>query len=250
MIMAEPDNRIWDQFITERDRHLFVTAGFGRGAGWGVRPALVVIDVTYAFTGEGEPVEESIKRYPLSCGSEAWTAIEYNRQVLDAAHLARIPVFYTLTELRPDLADVGGWSAKNLNAGHRSMLEGHKGAHIVDELAPTEGEIIISKKKPSAFFGTPLLSYLIDRAVDTVIVTGCTTSGCVRASVLDAFSYNYKIIVPEECCFDRGQASHAINLFDMQQKYADVVPTVDVIAHLRSLPTRLEEAPEFNPQKL
>ena len=162
--------------------------------------------------------------------------------MLDAARQARIPVFYTLTELRPDLADVGGWSAKNLNVAHRSMLEGHKGARIVDELAPAEGEIVISKKKPSAFFGTPLLSYFIDRAVDTVIVTGCTTSGCIRASVLDAFSYNYKIIVPEECCFDRGQASHAINLFDIQQKYADVVPTAEVITHLRSLPSPAVQA--------
>jgi nicotinamidase-related amidase len=172
MIMAEPDDRIWNQFITERDRGLFVSAGFGRGAGWGVRPALVVIDVTYAFTGEGEPVEESIKRYPLSCGTEAWAAIEYNRQVLDAARQARIPVFYTLTELRPDLADVGGWSAKNLNVAHRSMLEGHKVRVSLMSSRRPRVKSSSSKKKPSAFFGTPLLSYLIDRAVDKVIITG------------------------------------------------------------------------------
>ncbi|MGH7905375.1 MAG: isochorismatase family protein [Candidatus Binataceae bacterium] len=228
------NERIWDRFITERDKRIFVTAGFGQKAGWGKNPALIIIDVTYAFAGEGEPIEESLKRYPLSCGAESWTAIKYNQQLLKAARQAGIPVFYTLTEYRSDSGDVGGWAAKDSNAAHSSMLEGDKGGQIVEELRPAAGEIVISKKKPSAFFGTPIVSYLIDRRIDTVIITGCTTSGCVRSSVIDAFSYNYRIIVPEECAFDRGQASHAINLFDVHQKYADVISTGEVIEHLAS----------------
>lgn len=224
--------RIWDAFITERDRKIFTAAGMGQKAGFGENVALIIIDVTYAFTGEGDAIEESVKQYPMSCGKEAWVGVKHNQRLLEASRRAGIPIFYTLTEYRTDKADVGGWAGKQSKAAHPSMIEGHKGGMIVKELEPAAGEIVISKKKPSAFFGTPTVAYLIEKKIDTVIITGCTTSGCVRSSVVDAFSLNYKIIVPEECSFDRGQASHAINLFDMHQKYADVIPTDEVIAHL------------------
>lgn len=223
---------VWDRFLTDRDRQVFTASGFGQRAGWGEKPALIIIDVTYAFTGEGEAIEESLRKYPLSCGAESWPAIRQTQRLLTAARKAGLPVFYTLTEYRSDKADAGGWTGKHLNATHSSMLEGSKGGQIVEELRPAAGEVVISKKKPSAFFGTPIVSYLIDRNIDTVIITGCTTSGCVRASVVDAFSYNYRIVVPEDCVFDRGQASHAINLFDMHQKYADVIPADEAISHL------------------
>src|SRR5699024_7369347 len=113
--------------------------------------------------------------------------------------------------------------------GHPTLVEDGKGTEIVESLKPVPGEIVISKKKPSAFFGTPLASYLIDENIDTLIVTGTTTSGCVRATAVDAFSYNLDVVVPEECAFDRGITTHALNLFDMQQKYADVVSTEEVI---------------------
>ena len=227
--------RVWDPFITERDRKIFAAAGMGQRAGFGGNTALIIIDVTYAFTGEGDDIEESVKQYPMSCGKEAWVGVKYNQRLLEAARRAKIPVFYTLTEYRTDKADVGGWAGKQSKADHPSMIEGHKGAAIVKELEPAPGEIVISKKKPSAFFGTPTVAYLIEKKIDTVIITGCTTSGCVRSSVVDAFSLNYKIVVPEECSFDRGQASHAINLFDMHQKYADVIPTDEVISHLEKI---------------
>jgi maleamate amidohydrolase len=236
--MAIESERLWDRFITERDKKIFPKAGFGGKAGWGGNPALIIIDVTYAFTGEGEPIEDSLKNYPLSCGAESWIAVRHIQELLEVARSGSVPVFYTLTEHRADRADAGGWSAKDPNVRHPSMTEGSKGSQIVEELRPTSDEIVIAKKKPSAFFGTPLVSYLIDRAIDTVIITGCTTSGCIRSSVVDAFSYNYKVIVPEECSFDRGQASHAINLFDMQQKYADVIPTAAAIEKLRGFVRR------------
>jgi nicotinamidase-related amidase len=236
--------RVWDHFITERDQKIFAAAGMGQKSGFGTKVALIIIDVTYAFTGEGDAIEESVKQYPMSCGREAWAGVKHNQQLLEAARRARIPVFYTLTEYRTDKADVGGWAGKQSQADHPSMIEGHKGALIVKELEPAAGEIVISKKKPSAFFGTPAVAYLIERKIDTVIITGCTTSGCVRSSVVDAFSLNYKVIVPEECTFDRGQASHAINLFDMHQKYADVIPTDEVIAHLEKQTAARQAAPQ------
>ena len=98
------------------------------------------------------------------------------------------------------------------------------------------GDVVVSKRYASAFFGTPLATYLNDLDRDTIIVTGATTSGCVRASVSDAFSYGYKVVVVEDAVFDRGEASHAINLFDMDQKYADVLPSEKVTQYLETLP--------------
>src|SRR5690606_40352154 len=107
-----------------------------------------------------------------------------------------------------------------------------KGYAFVEEIAPVKGDVLLPKKHPSAFFGTPLVSHLIDLGADTLFVTGCTTSGCVRSSVSDAFAYNFKVVVPEECVYDRSPTSHAVNLWDMNAKYADVMPVADAIALL------------------
>jgi nicotinamidase-related amidase len=109
------------------------------------------------------------------------------------------------------------------------------GYEFVAEIAPRPGDVLLPKKHPSAFFGTPLASYLIERNVDTLVVTGCTTSGCVRGTVVDGFAYNYKVVVPQECVYDRSPVSHAVNLFDMASKYADVRPTAEVLGLLETL---------------
>ncbi|WHY77109.1 isochorismatase family protein [Neobacillus sp. WH10] len=232
-------SRIWDQYLDERDKKVYQEAGLGKKMGVGHKPALVIVDVQYGFTGDSpEDIEESIRKYPTSCGDSSWDAIGHIKLLLDAAREAEIPVFFTIIE--------GSKSASNERVAikgsifdHPALLEGEKGSQVVEELKPQYGEIVISKKKPSAFFGTPLVSYLTAQQVDTVIVTGCTTSGCVRATVIDAFSNNYRVVVPEECSFDRGITSHAINLFDMQQKYADVVPVEEVMKELERLKARL-----------
>jgi maleamate amidohydrolase len=216
----------WEKYLTERDRRVYRDAGFGTEQAFGNRPALVIVDITYAFTGDApEPIEESIARYPTSCGEAAWESVDHNRRLLDGARRAGIPVFYTRPGYRQDGADLGSWAWKFGEAAHDTMIEGSKGTRIVDEIAPLDSEIVIVKKKPSAFFATPLMLYLTERQVDTVIITGCTTSGCVRASVVDAFSNNLRTVVPVECVFDRGEVTHALNLFDMHQKYAEVVST-------------------------
>jgi nicotinamidase-related amidase len=110
------------------------------------------------------------------------------------------------------------------------------GYQFVPEIAPRERDVLLPKKHPSAFFGTPLASYLIDLQVDSLVVTGCTTSGCVRGSVVDAFAYNFKCTVPIECVYDRSATSHAVNLFDMASKYAEVIPVSQVMQHIASLP--------------
>ena len=106
------------------------------------------------------------------------------------------------------------------------------GYEFVEEVAPREGDILVPKRHPSAFFGTALVSYLVDLRVDTLFVTGCTTSGCIRATVVDAFAYNFRVVVPHDAVYDRSPTVHAVNLFDMAQKYADVVSTADALNRL------------------
>jgi nicotinamidase-related amidase len=103
-----------------------------------------------------------------------------------------------------------------------------RGYEFVHEVAPHPGDILLPKYHPSAFFGTPLASHLVNQGVDSLVVTGCTTSGCVRGTVVDAFSLNYRVVVPEECVYDRSSVSHAVNLFDIASKYADVVTSAEI----------------------
>jgi len=116
------------------------------------------------------------------------------------------------------------------------MTVAAKGYEFPTQIAPRENDILLPKRHPSAFFGTPLASYLIDSGADTLIVTGCSTSGCVRGSVVDAFAYNWRVTVPQDAVYDRSKVSHAVNLFDMSEKYADVMTTEETLRKLRGLP--------------
>jgi len=127
--------------------------------------------------------------------------------------------------------DQGAFSAK-IPGIMRIPSEGYD---FVREVAPEPGELLLPKTQASAFFGTPLATYLIGAGVDSLVVTGCTTSGCVRASVVDACALNFKSIVPSDAVYDRSPTSHAVNLFDIASKYADVMPTQVAIERLRAL---------------
>jgi nicotinamidase-related amidase len=236
---------IWSQFLTPRDRAVFATAGFGARMGFGKRPALVVIDVNYDFCGDRpEPILESIKRWPLSCGEEAWSGVSAIRRLIDAAHGKRIPVIYTTGVRRPDRWDSGSWSWKNGRQDEPRRASNLNGNAIVQEIAPGPSDIVITKQKPSGFFATPLQSYLTLLGCDSLVVTGTTTSGCVRATVIDAFSNNYRVAVVEQGCFDRSQASHALSLCDMHAKYADIVDVDETHAFLKSLAADLFDLPK------
>jgi len=235
---------VWDQFLTERDKQVFTGAGYGKPAGFGQRPVVLVVDVNYAFVGDRpEPILDSVKRWRNSCGEEGWQAMEHIRTLLDAARLRGVPVFYsTGMDPRPDGWDSGRWADKNARRSEDVSANAALGNTIPPQIAPQPEDIVIRKSKPSVFFGTLLAAYLVDLQADSIIACGTTTGGCVRATILDGFSYNYRMSVVEECTFDRGQASHAINLFDMHQKYADVVPLAETLEFLRSLPEGLFDA--------
>ena len=233
--------RVWDDFVTDMDKQVFQAAGYGKQMGRGTRPALFIIDVHYNFVGdEPEPILESVKKYRTSCGDIGWQAVGFVKELLDEMRAKDFPVVYTVSERRKDYFDSGVQRLKSYRHMEPTSVAGHKGTQVVEEVAPVEKDILISKRKPSAFFGTPLMSFMNDLDVDTIILTGTTTSGCIRATALDAFSYNFKTVIPEECCFDRFLSSHAINLFDLNTKYADVVPQAEVLKYLKGLPPRKE----------
>ena len=243
--MSEP---VWNKFLTERDKSVFGTSGYGARGGFGKRPALLIIDVNYAFCDERPmPILELIKRWRNSCGEDAWVAMPYLKSLIEKAHDKGIPVIYTTGVRREDNWDGGSWTWKNNRSEEDTVsrpatnLDGNE---IVAEIAPGPKDIVILKQKPSGFFGTNMASYLTLLGCDSVIVTGTTTSGCVRATVLDAFSLNYRIALAEEGCFDRSQASHAINLCDMNAKYADVVKTSEVLEFFDALPSDMFDLPK------
>jgi nicotinamidase-related amidase len=229
--------RIWDKFLTERDREVFAASGYGARGGFGKRPALIIIDVNWAFCSEKpEPILEAIKRWRNSCGEDAWEAMPYLQALINKAREREIPVIYTTGVRRDDNWDAGSWSWKNNRSKEDTLPASNlDGNEIVADIAPGPRDIVVYKQKPSGFFGTNLASYLTLLGCDSVIMTGTTTSGCVRASVLDAFSLNYRVAVAEEACFDRSQASHAINLCDMNAKYADVVKTEEILAFFETV---------------
>jgi maleamate amidohydrolase len=223
----------WKDLVPREDLAVFEAAGYGARSELGHHPALLVIDVTWGFVGrEPLPILESIKRYPNSCGERAWKALGPTKEVVDKAREKKVPIFYTagISEQRAEYASA--WGAKH----PRSLQQPADAYEIVDDLSPEPHDVIVRKAKPSVFFGTPLIASLVQRSADTVIVTGCTTSGCVRASVVDAFSYGLSVIVVEDAVFDRGEFSHAAALFDMEQKYANVQSSDVVLKYLETLP--------------
>jgi nicotinamidase-related amidase len=245
--MSEP---IWNKFLTERDKEVFAASGYGVRGGFGKRPALLVIDVNWAFCGDKpEPILESIKRWRNSCGAESWVAVEHIKSLIDKAHDKGLPVIYTTGIRRADNWDSGSWSWKNSRSSEKAKVPATNkdGNEIVDAIAPAPQDIVIYKQKPSGFFGTNMASYLTLLGCDSVVITGTTTSGCVRATVLDAFSLNYRVALAEEGCFDRSEASHAINLCDMNAKYADVVKSAEILEFFDSLPDNLFDLPKGAP---
>lgn len=223
--------RPWDHLISQDEKKAYRAAGFGRPTGIGQRPALLIIDVQYRTTGtERRPFWESIKEFPTACGEPAWDAIGNIAKLLALFRERGWPVLY------PYVSPKQGFDAGRLSDKVPAIMGvAAKGYEFVAEVAPAETDILVPKKHPSAFFGTPLASYLINTGADTLVVTGCSTSGCVRGTVVDGFAYNYRVLVPQDAVFDRSAVSHAVNLFDMSEKYADVMPAQDALTVLRAI---------------
>lgn len=200
----------------------YAERGIGARTGWGAAPALLIIDMAKAFNDPAYGV-----------GADQTPAVQATATVLEAARAASVPVFFFTTAFLPDGSD-GGMFIRKVPA-LRELLVGSEGAEIDERLAPRDGEPVILKKYSSAFFGTPLASTLRAAGIDTIILTGCSTSGCIRAAALDGVSNGFRVIVPREAVSDRAPGPHEANLFDIDAKYGDVEPMSDVVAHLNAL---------------
>lgn len=223
--------RPWDTIISEDEKKAYRAAGFGRPTGLGKRPALLIIDVQYRTVGTRPmPFWEAIKEFPTSCGEVAWDAVHQIAKLVKLFRANGWPILYPYVSPKQSF-DAGRLSDKV----PAIMNVAARGYEFVTEIAPEEKDLLLPKKHPSAFFGTPLASYLINLGADTLVVTGCSTSGCVRGTVVDGFAYNFRVLVPHDAVFDRSKTSHAVNLFDMAEKYADVMATDEALGALQAI---------------
>jgi nicotinamidase-related amidase len=228
------DAKPWDRYLNDADRAVLAKGKFARRMGFGARPAIVAIDCQRYMVGQRGA--NDAETYPSSCGEVGWQAVDRIAQILSAGRGAGVPIFMTRFALDPSGNDIGVYGRKrDFMQRDDWCIEGTPGAELLPELERADSDIVFVKKKPSGFFGTPLLQMLIDRQVDTVIVLGGATSNCVRATVFDASSYNYRAIVPQDAVFDRLPTSHAMSLFDMDRQFADVMTAADVVTHLNGI---------------
>lgn len=203
--------------------------GYGERVGFGSRPALLVTDMVRAFT---EPAS------PMSSDLDAQiTAIN---QLLPGARAAGAPVIFTTVAYDRELAEAGVWIRKV--PANSLLREGSRWVEADPRLERERTDMWLVKKYASCFFGTDLAARLITRRIDTVILTGCTTSGCIRATAVDACSYGFRTIVVEDCVGDRAEIPHLANLFDIDAKYGDVVSAEAALAYLHGLPSQGDEA--------
>jgi len=227
-------------WLTPEERKIIDSAGYGRRSGFGDRPALLVVDVTYGFCGRTpKPILESIEVQRRSCGEGAWVAVDRIAALVAQARLAKIPVIYSAME-DPASAEYepGLWATKNRRGAEDrgARINSDKGENqIVAEIAPAPGELVFAKNKPSLFFGTGVLPYLIAHRIDSLIICGGTTSGCVYATAVDGFSNNYKISVVADASFDRIATAHWVFLADIDIKYGDVVTSGAAIEYLKTV---------------
>jgi len=196
---------------------------FDTNIGFGERPAIIVIDFIRAYTTKGAPF----------FGQGVVDAVDHSVPLLAAARSAKVPIIYTKVLYHPSGLD-GGLFVKKVPA-LRTLVAGEPLAEIDPKITPHPEDLVIVKNYPSCFFGTTLQSTLMGLEVDTLILIGCSTSGCVRAAAIDAIQYGYRVVVPRECAGDRHDAPHDANLFDINAKYGDVVPKTKVIDYFKEI---------------
>jgi len=221
------EDHCWKDVVSEEILEIYKP--YQRETYIGKNPVLLAIDLyNLVFLGGPKPVREAAKEFPSSCGVYAWNAIKPIQELFSLARSKGIPVIYTTTETRKEVKPA------NVHATNRRIREVARSDYeIYEAFKPEPGDLIIYKERASGFFGTPLVAHLTRMGADGLIVCGESTSGCVRASVVDAYSYGFHAVVVEECVFDRSPLSHKVSLFDLHHKYADVMRLDEVKGHLQ-----------------
>jgi maleamate amidohydrolase len=234
--MTNPFEAGWEKYLTERDRALLKATSWAkqRPFGLGDNPAVLVVDLYYAALGlPRQDILDAVADWPSACGADGWAAVDRTAPLLGAAREAGAPVIY----FHATPARYGRWNRKPGAAlAPRSTVDPNA---IVSEVEPWAGDVVLEKIGPSCFHGTPLDTILRAGGHDTLLVAGEATSGCVRSTVVDACSRGYRVGVVGDCCFDRFEASHWTSLFDLDQKYADVLTAEAAIGHLRQTSRRI-----------
>jgi maleamate amidohydrolase len=201
---------------------IYARAGFGASVRRGERPAIVVVDLTNGFTDPAEPT-----------GADLSNVVAATAGLIEAGRPAGVPVVFTTIAYTPAEADGDAVTWLTKAPGMRALREGSRAVAIDDRLPMEPGDHLITKKGASAFFGTGLAALLSGLRVDTVLVCGATTSGCVRASAVDAVQSGFSVLVPRQCVGDRADGPHEANLFDIQAKYGDVIELADALSYVR-----------------
>jgi len=226
------EDHCWQDVVPAEDLAIYAT--YRRETFVGAPAALLAIDLyEQVYQGGARPVAEVVKSYPMSCGEHAFAAIELTKRLFAAAREAGLPVFYSTGDARPESKPAFVTATKR-----RRGSVNPDDYRIRSEFKPQAGDVVITKQRASAFYGTNLAAHLTQLGIHTVIICGETTSGCVRASAVDAYSHGYHVVLAEECCFDRVTLSHKVNLFDLHHKYADVMHLGEVVAALTKLQPR------------
>lgn len=200
----------------------YKSRGFAQRVGFGTRPALLIIDFIKGFSDLNSPLASNLDK-----------EIAATRKVLNAARKLKLPIAFTMVEYDAGFRDAGVFIKKVPSLA--VLKKGSTWVEVDDRLKPRANEHVLVKKYASAFFGTSLASTLTAAGVDTLLIAGCTTSGCVRASAVDGCQHGFRTIVIEECVGDRAQAPHAANLFDINAKYGDVVSLAETLAYLKTV---------------
>ncbi len=226
------NDHCWKDIVDQEILEIY--SSYHREVFVGRHPAVLAIDLyKKAYLGGNKPVAVVNKEFDGSCGENAWKAMPPTQKLFAAARRAGVPIVYTTRH-----ADTSGVHSTN-----RKKLEETEDLYAIQpDLAPEPGEIVIYKERASAFFGTPLITHLRKLGADSLIICGESTSGCVRASTVDAYSFGFHNTLVEECTYDRSMLSHKVNLFDLHHKYADVMHADEVIAHLDGLVKKKKSA--------
>lgn len=221
----------WDDLLTETEKEIIRRSGYGNRRNLGKTPALLIIDAQYNFFGARKPIMEQLEEYPTGVGIEAWRNLDRTVSLLARARETGIPVIYT----RYVAQDSGNSHESKMKRDHSKFSADSHGSQIVAELKPAEGDVLIDKNYASAFFGTSLINHLVGRSIDTLIIVGGTTSGCVRSTAIDSSNFGFNTALVSDCVFDRISVSHKVALLDIWMKYGSVLSSVEIEEYFGSL---------------
>lgn len=231
------EDHVWHDVIDQDTLKIY--AAYARETFVGPNPAVIAIDLyNSAYRGGARPPVELQAEFPSSCGVNAWNALDPTKKLFAAARAAGVPIFYCTSDTRQQAKP-----RTKPSATRRQRHAAHPDDYVIHaDLAPAPEDVVIVKQRASIFAGTPLTSHLTTLGIQSLVVCGESTSGCVRASCVDGFSAGYHVSLVEECTFDRSDLIHKVNLFDLHHKYADVMAIAEVVQHFEAMTGGMRKA--------